>query len=437
MIIPPPSSLSLRATSSLKNTSNALWDVLIDLWHPQTNPNGYVSLGLADNTVMQEQLLRRMNSGSFSAPCLALGDTIAGSIRLRTAIAHLLNRHLHPSKPLQPSQIITTNGVTSAIEHCSWAVCDPGEGILLGRPYYRGFTRDLCLRPATKIVPVSFGDLDPLSVSAVARYEEAVIRSRDQGCAIRSLMLCNPHNPLGRCYSRPFLVELMRMCQKFGIHLISDEIYALAVWRRGQDEETPMEPFTSLLSINTEGIIDPSLVHVLWGVSKDFGANGARLGVVISQGNPDLLESIRGVGQFSSISGFADSLITTVLEDEEFVDRYVHENRAKLAELYAYVVKFLDDHGIPYARGSNAAFFVWCDLLTPYMKARPSSVTDESDAARAGNKELMAKLASHKVHLGNGDDFVHEQPGWFRITFSQHREHIDEGLRRIVQVIQG
>ncbi|KNG81498.1 putative aspartate aminotransferase [Aspergillus nomiae NRRL 13137] len=413
----PAYSLSLRASDSLKNTSNALWDILSDLWHSQSNPHGVVTLGLADNALMQEQLLLRVNS-NFDLPGrhLLLNDTITGSVQLKTAIAHFLTRYLSPSKALKPSQVIVTNGVSSATEHCSWAFCDPGEGILVGA--------------------LSFDEVDPISVSAVSKYEEAILSSRDQGCTIRAIMLCNPHNPLGRCHSRSFLAELMKLCQKYGIHLISDEIYALSVWRHGLDRATPMEDFTSVLSINPDGLIDPKLVHVLWGVSKDFGANGVRLGVIISQENGDLLETIRGVGQFSSISGFADYLTTTILEDEEFVDRYIKENREKLAAAYNYVVTFLDDHGIPYTRGSNAGLFVWCDLLTAYRRVQPNSPPDDSDSAKQNrSRELGEKLAQHRVHLGVGDDFGSEQPGWFRITFSQHRAQLDEGLKRIVKAL--
>ncbi len=58
----------------------------------------------------------------------------------------------------------------------------------------------------------------------------------------------------------------MKLCQRHKIHLISDEIYALSVW---QNPEVPdAVTFESILSINPTGIIDPGLVHVLWGMSK-------------------------------------------------------------------------------------------------------------------------------------------------------------------------
>jgi 1-aminocyclopropane-1-carboxylate synthase len=62
------------------------------------------------------------------------------------------------------------------------------------------------------------------------------------------------------------MVEFMRLCQKYQIHLLSDEIYAMSTFKTN-DIPNPI-PFTSLLSIGKSGIIDPSLCHVIHGMSK-------------------------------------------------------------------------------------------------------------------------------------------------------------------------
>lgn len=73
------------------------------------------------------------------------------------------------------------------------------------------------------------------------------------------------------------------------------------------------------------------------------------------------------------------------------------------------------------------------DLLAAYLEFHPEkSECDKKSITR----ELESKLALYKVHLGCGDDFGTEQPGWFRLTFSQHQEQLDEGLRRIVQALR-
>ena len=58
----------------------------------------------------------------------------------------------------------------------------------------------------------------------------------------------------------------MKLCQKYQIHLLSDEIYALSVW--SNPENVDAVEFTSILEIETEGLIDRNLTHVFWGLSK-------------------------------------------------------------------------------------------------------------------------------------------------------------------------
>lgn len=57
----------------------------------------------------------------------------------------------------------------------------------------------------------------------------------------------------------------MHLCAAKGMHLISDEIYALSAYN--QDKPSSVQ-FTSVLSIDPTGIIDPAQVHVLYGMSK-------------------------------------------------------------------------------------------------------------------------------------------------------------------------
>lgn len=58
----------------------------------------------------------------------------------------------------------------------------------------------------------------------------------------------------------------MRLCERHKLHLIGDEIYALSVWE-SPDLPDPVS-FKSILSINAAQIMDPSRVHVVWGMSK-------------------------------------------------------------------------------------------------------------------------------------------------------------------------
>lgn len=429
---PTLSSRAQEATSSA--STNIMWDVMSNVWNPTTNPNGYVNVGVAENALMHDELLQFLNTKlDLPAEYLTYNDGGGGSTRLRTAIAQFLNRHLHPVTPLEPGHLVVTNGVSPAIEHVSWAFADPGDGILLGRPYYGTFIPDISQRPGSTVVQVNFNGIDPLSSSAVDKYEEALQDFQQRtGKKVKALMLCHPHNPLGRCYPRDTLIQLMRLCQKYQIHLISDEIYALSVWENKIDHHPPPVKFESALSIDLTDIIDPRLVHVLWGMSKDFGANGIRLGVIISQANRDLHEALKSTSLYSYTSGISDYLTSVLLETPQVTEPYIRENRKRLGEAYAFTAEFLKRHGISYAEGCNAAFFLWVDLGKRYRELHPD-VPAEVDIGEV----VMQRLLKQRVFLASGALFGSEESGWFRIVFSQRREYLKEALDRIIAAIEG
>ncbi|KAM0434000.1 hypothetical protein ACHAPT_003944 [Fusarium lateritium] len=408
-----------------------IWDVITNLWDHQSNPDGIVSLGVAENTLMHNVLKKHIHDNlALSNLAFTYGDGTTGTKRAKKAVARFLTRELKPFRDIEPAHISMTNGCSAAIEHLSWAIADPGDAILLGQPYYGTFIPDLTCRFGAKLLPVPFNEVDPLGEDAVAKYEEVILDAQKKGLKVKGLVISHPHNPLGRCYSRSVLVGLMKLCQKYQVHFVSDEIYALSVWPNTIDTNPPPVPFESALTIDTTGIIDPSLVHVLWGMSKDFGANGIRVGALISQSNPSLHSALVAVGLYSSVSSISDHVTINLLEDDAFVESYMTENRKKLATQYERVVSWAKRNDITYAPGVNAAFFLWVDLGKAY-KAR-HSVAETEDVTTLVMKELLDK----KVFLASGEAFGSEKPGWFRIVFSHPDEYLDMGLERVVEALQ-
>jgi hypothetical protein len=58
----------------------------------------------------------------------------------------------------------------------------------------------------------------------------------------------------------------MRFCAGHGLHLISDEIYALSVWKNPHLPDAV--GFKSILSMDVKSIMDPKMIHTVWGLSK-------------------------------------------------------------------------------------------------------------------------------------------------------------------------
>jgi len=83
-------------------------------------------------------------------------------------------------------------------------------------------------------------------------------------------------------------------------------------------------------------------------------------------------------------------------------------------------------HGIEYAPGCNAAFFLWVNLGKRYRELHPEVSEDED----IGEK-VMQQLLKHRVFLASGALFGSEKSGWFRIVFSHQRDYLDEALKRI------
>jgi 1-aminocyclopropane-1-carboxylate synthase len=119
------------------------------------------------------------------------------------------------------------------------------------------------------------------------------------------------------------------------------------------------------------------------------------------------------------------------LSDSAWVATYIEENRRLLAEAYTFMVSWAERHGIKYAPGASAAFFFWADLGTAYAKA-----LGLGESTAAVEEELNTKLLARKGFIAQGSTFAAEEPGWFRIVFAYDRHNLEEGLRRIIEVIE-
>ena len=59
--------------------------------------------------------------------------------------------------------------------------------------------------------------------------ESAIKKQLNHGKMVKGFIFCNPNNPLGEIYGPDLTIQLMKVCAKYEIHFIVDEIYALSV----------------------------------------------------------------------------------------------------------------------------------------------------------------------------------------------------------------
>ncbi|KAL2809108.1 pyridoxal phosphate-dependent transferase [Aspergillus granulosus] len=406
---------------TLEARKPAFFDVLNNLWD-RSNPDGIVNIGLAENALMQAEMKSYINlQRGADSHALTYGDGFTGSKKLKEAMCHFLNRQFQPYRPLQPSHMCITAGASNAIENSAWALCDPGDYVLVGRPYWTTFRSIFGNRAGVNILEVTMGDIDPMGLAAVVRFEELAEQATREGKRVKAILLCSPNNPLGRCYPEEVLKSYMRLCQKLGIHLVSDELYGLSVWNNPAVNDPT--PFTSVLSIDTESLVDPQLVHAVWGLSKDFGATGLRIGVLISQSNSQFLNACESISLFSFPSSLADKAAASLLADDAFTDSFISANRTRLSESYQFVTGFCQANGIPYTH-SNAGLFVWINLRAI---VKDPKMTDEV---------ILSRMRLEKVYLTSGSTYASEEPGWFRVVMAHPRHVLEEGLNRMLRALR-
>ncbi|CAI6089556.1 unnamed protein product [Clonostachys chloroleuca] len=402
------------------------FDVLNDLWHPETNPEGIVNLGLAENLHVNPH-------------ALTYGDGFTGSKVLRKAFCQFLNRYFEPRIPVIPSHLTITPGVGNAIECCEWSLFNSQDQGLIGRPSWIAFNYIFGIRAGVQVREVSFKGLDPFCLEAVDEYEKEYIAAKKEGKCIQAILLCSPHNPLdsmntaeadkrqGRYYSKQALMAYMRLCGKWDLHLLVDEIYALSVFENTEMEDAV--PFTSVLSLSPEGLMDPRKIHAQWGFSRDihvltvrqdFGATGLRIGCLISQSNPVFLKSLESFSLFNFPSSLADNAAAALLMDEKFMDSYISLYHSRLEESYKYVTRFLKKHGIPY-RKSNASLFLMVNL------AAVAHVVSDDD--------ILALLRKQKLYVTSASGYQSETSGWFRVVIAHPQHVLDEGLKRMQRAL--
>ncbi|ROV87603.1 hypothetical protein VSDG_09606 [Cytospora chrysosperma] len=313
-----------------------------------------VFLGVAENPLLHEELAQYI-TGHFSIESgrhLGYGVGPRGSPRLKKALASFFDAEFRAHEPVKDDEILIFPGVISLLDSLTWSICDEGEGIIVPLPYYTGFQPAVKERSRGVLIPASFQSLDgyhgldDIFEPEMNRraLENALAKASQGGVRARAVLLSNPHNPIGRCYPKETLQEIARFCGHHGLHLVSDEIFAQSVY------ETPLvdaTPFTSILSLDLIGCIDRHLVHVAYGMSKDFCANGFRLAALHSR-NEGLLVAVTSICVFSWAPYITQDIWAGILEDREFSVTFAARNRQLLREHYSIMTQFFDVHKIRY-----------------------------------------------------------------------------------------
>lgn len=428
--------------------------LLKNMYDPDTNPDGIINAGIADNSLCRTELLEYFLAKDrlkLSPADMTYADRFTSSTRLLEAIADLFNeRHSDwpeaeksplPLNKVQPDHIAIASGATGVLDELFWNICDEGDGVLLSLPYYNAFDNDLTSRAKARVVEVHlplpdlgkqvYGKVESLEHTAFAKetvqaYRDAYNKAKSEGINVRALVLCNPHNPTGTIYPRSTVVELAKFAAQHKLHFVSDEIYARSCFPTADVPEPAL--FESILAIDVdkECGLDPAYVHVVTSASKDFAVNGFRLGVLVSQHNPALQRAMSSVGLLSQSASPAASLWTTWLSDTPFLKWYLAENRRRLSLAYQHALEWVKHYNIPYYP-SNSGFFFMINLR------HLIGITDDLSEkdGRKVEADFVDKMLDNGIFVAPGTQYHHPQAGWYRFTFSMRPSELKLALKRL------
>ncbi len=181
-----------------------------------------------------------------------------GLLELRAAIGDKL-RHYNHITASPEKNIVVTSGSTAGLFCVLYALCRPGDEIIVFEPYY-GYHLNTIF--ALNLVP-KYGRLEPPQWKVDLSNLERLVSPRT-----RAIIINTPTNPSGKVFTEQELLDLCRFARRNGIYIVTDEIYEYFLY----DGSAHVSPgsFTEF----SKNVITIS------GYSKTFSITGWRIGYV-------------------------------------------------------------------------------------------------------------------------------------------------------------
>jgi cystathionine beta-lyase len=293
--------------------------------------------------------------------------------------------------------IMLAPGVNPANNVAARAACEPGDGFVILTPAYPPLLR----------VPGNVGleaQLPVLARRADGRYEidfdafERAITPKT-----RAFLLCNPHNPVGRVYTREELLRLAEICLRHRLTIVADEIHCDLLYTG--HEHVPMASLGPEVAMHTITMMAPS---------KTFNQAGLKASVAVVT-DPALRERFQSarkdlVQPTANVMGYT-AMVTAYRDGgpwHEALLRYLEANRDYLAD---YVSRHLS--GVTMAK-PEGTYLAWLDC-------RPAGIADP----------FTFFLEKAKVAFNDGKLFGAPGDGFVRLNFGTPRGLLTEGLERM------
>lgn len=310
----------------------------------------------------------------------------------------------HHGWHINREDIIYTSGVVPAVSAVIKALTLPGDQVIVQGPVYNCFFSSIrnngCETVSNSLIynkeelryEIDFDDLE-----RKLAHERA-----------RLMLLCNPHNPGGRVWTRDELTRMAELCRKYGVRVVSDEIHCeLTLY------DNEYVPFGSLPDELSHGSI------TCCSPSKAFNTAGLQIANIVCRDAEvrNRIDRAININEVCDVNPFGVIALQAAYSDEGYewltqLRAYISSNYDLLRERFA---RELPKCKVMRMEGT---YLAWIDCTELHI---PSDEIEEM---------LMHE---NKVWVNAGSMYGTEGAAFIRINMACTSELLNEGITRIVK----
>jgi cystathionine beta-lyase len=305
---------------------------------------------------------------------------------------------------LDESQVRAATDVGVAVVEILRVMTQPGDSILINSPVYHNFYNWINETKLNK-VDVPFQRTGDEAANPWEIDWAGIEKAYSSGIKVH--LLCSPHNPLGRIYSKEELLKFVELAQKHNVLIISNELHAPLTYKGNQ--------YTPILSLGDSA---QKVSIVVSAASKGWNIAGLKCAIIVTQNSllfARLNEMPLAVHYRSSLLGaFATAVAFSDCGDwlDDVVSQ-LDENRYLIKNLLSVKLPSVRYH-IP-----DNGYLAWLDLESLKLGVDPSKVL----------------LEKGRVAFNPGHAFGAQCSQYIRLNFATSPVIVTEAIERIARTV--
>ena len=327
------------------------------------------------------------------------GYTDNGRAECLAEVEWLKRRH---GLEVKPEWVLYSPSVVDSLFFCVRSLTSGDDKIMIQTPVYGPFYRAVESFGRTLVKNRLLRD-DELGWKM--DYEDM---ERSFADGVKMIVLCSPHNPIGRVWKKEELEKVVELANRYGVIIVADEIHAEFILDEipqtrilsvpGADKAIMLTSATK--SFNLAGLRHSSMIIADEEIRKTVVAE-MKLACADS---PNIFGSIATEAAYRYGDKWMDAVIEYIRENRDYAVEYIHSNIPEIA-----------------CRKQDGTYLMWLDFTNLGM----------------AQEEIIDMLVNRaKVGLNDGTFFGEEGRGWFRMNLATQRANVVKTLENIREAIR-